>query len=73
MQDSARNGFTGSRQQKHGGILATLTGRLLDPGGYRFSEKRALGLDPRDHPPTISQRGMTVQKTYPALTALSCR
>jgi hypothetical protein len=22
-------------------------------GGYRFSEKHALGLDPRDHAPTI--------------------
>src|SRR5262249_12797985 len=25
----------------------------LDPGGYRFSEKHALGLGPRDHAPTI--------------------
>jgi hypothetical protein len=23
-------------------------------GGYRFSEKHALGLDPRDHAPTTS-------------------
>jgi hypothetical protein len=25
----------------------------LDPGGYGFSEKHVLGLDPRDHAPTI--------------------
>jgi hypothetical protein len=34
----------------------------LDPmGGYRFSEKHALGLDPRDHAPPKIQSAMTIQ------------
>jgi hypothetical protein len=28
----------------------------LIQGGYQFSEKHALGLDPRDHAPTIKKQ-----------------
>jgi hypothetical protein len=31
-------------------------------GGNRFSEKHALGLDPRDHAQTKSQSGITIRK-----------
>jgi hypothetical protein len=31
-------------------------------GGSRFSEKHALGLDPRDHAQTRNQIGMTIRR-----------
>jgi hypothetical protein len=31
-------------------------------GGYRFSEKHALGLDPRDHAPTVKESEMMIRR-----------
>jgi hypothetical protein len=35
---------------------------MIPKSGNRFSEKHALGLDPRDHAQTKSQSGITIRK-----------
>jgi hypothetical protein len=35
---------------------------MIPRSGNRFSEKHALGLDPRDHAPTIGWSGMTIRR-----------
>jgi hypothetical protein len=42
-------------------IRKSLTSGFDPMGGIRFSEKHALGLDPRDHAQTKSQSGMPIE------------
>jgi hypothetical protein len=35
---------------------------MIPKSGYRFSEKHALGLDPRDHAPTIKESEMAIRR-----------
>jgi hypothetical protein len=40
---------------------------MIRKTGYRFSEKHALGLDPRDHAQTERESGMTIRRKVIAL------
>jgi len=35
---------------------------MIRKSGHRFSEKHALGLDPRDHAQAKNQSGMTIRR-----------